>query len=60
MAHRDTLSSPTPSDSFNNSDYPNKSEDEVDLIVDKLAYQEYVADDRQSRPISALFQELNL
>lgn len=46
MAHRDTLSSPTPSDSFNNSDYPNKSEDEVDLIVAKLAYQEYVADDR--------------
>ncbi len=60
MAHRDTLSSPTTSDSFNNSDYSNNSEDEIDLIVAKLAYQEYVADGRKSRPISALFQELNL
>lgn len=35
-------------------------EDEYDLVAANDAYQEYVKDGRRSRPISALWDELNL
>ncbi len=37
-----------------------KIEDEYDLMVGEEAYDEYIADDKKSRPIDELWKECNI